>query len=250
MRWLIGVGLFLIVLLGGPAYLYVTDAAGVNTGWHEANRESAGMAPEPDAHPGAVVQVYAARAFSWRGVFAVHSWVAAKEAGAERYRVYEVTSWRGGRVASGFGIPDRNWFGSAPKLLLDLRGDEASALIPRIADAVERYPHNGDYAVWPGPNSNTFVAWLIREVSGLDAALPPTAVGKDYLSGALLAPMPSGTGYQVSVNGVASVGIARVEGLEVNILGMVIGVDPFGLAVKLPGVGHVGLRESPLARQQ
>lgn len=250
MRWLIGVGLFLVLLLGGPAYLYVTDATGVETSWHEANRDSAGKAPGPDAHPEAVVQVYAARAFRWRGVFAVHSWVAVKEAGAQRYRVYEVTSWRGGRVATGFGIPDRNWFGNAPKLLLDVRGDEASALIPRIADAVERYPHDGDYAVWPGPNSNTFVAWLLRDVSGLNAALPPTAVGKDYLSGAWLAPMPSRTGYQVSINGVVGIGIARVEGLEVNVLGLVVGVDPLGLAVKLPGVGHIGLRDSSVARRQ
>ena len=250
MRWLIGAGLLLVLLLGGPAYLYVTDAVGVDTSWHQANRDSAGMAPDPGAHSGAVVQVYAARAFRWRGVFAVHSWVTVKEAGAERYRVYEVTSWRGGRVATGFGIPDRNWFGSAPKLLLDVRGDEASALIPRIADAVQRYPHNGDYAVWPGPNSNTFVAWLIREVSGLNAALPSTAVGKDYLSGAWLASMPSGTGYQVSVNGVIGAGVARAEGLEVNVLGLVVGVDPLGLAVKLPGVGHIGLRDSPMARRQ
>ena len=250
MRWLIGIGLFLIMLLGGPLLLYVTDAVGIDANWYEVNRDSAGLSPEPEAHPEAVVQVFAARAFRWRGVFAVHSWIAVKEADATRYRVYEVTRWRGGRVASGFGTPDRNWFGNAPKLLFDARGDQAARLIDGIAQAAERYPHNGAYAVWPGPNSNTFVAWLIREVPGLDAALPPTAVGKDYLSGAWFAPMPSGTGYQVSVNGVIGIGVARVEGLEVNVLGLVMGVDPLGLAVKLPGLGHIGLLDSPLERRR
>jgi hypothetical protein len=31
------------------------------------------------------------------------------------------------------------------------------------------------------------------------------------------------------------------EGVEFNLLGLVIGVDPLGLAIKLPGVGRLGL---------
>ena len=34
------------------------------------------MAPAADEHPNAVVQVYVARARGWKGVFAVHSWIA------------------------------------------------------------------------------------------------------------------------------------------------------------------------------
>src|SRR5207244_9101448 len=58
--------------------------------WYEARRDSTGLAPEPAATPEAVVQVYAARAVSWRGVLAVHTWIAVKPTGADRYMRYEV----------------------------------------------------------------------------------------------------------------------------------------------------------------
>lgn len=234
------------LLLAGPLFMLASGTVAVDHEWHQANRDSAALAPDPKTHPDAVVQVYAARAFHWRGAFAVHSWIAVKEADAARYHVYDVTGWRGGRVARARDLPDRNWFGNRPRLLADVRGAAAEALVAPIADAAARYPFDGDYRVWPGPNSNTFVAWMLREVEGLDAALPATAIGKDYLPGAWFARMPSGTGYQVSLRGLMGLGIARSEGLEVNVLGLVIGLDPLGLAVKLPGVGHIGLRERPV----
>jgi hypothetical protein len=39
--------------------------------WRTASRESVGLAPDPATTREAVVQVYAARALSWRGYFAV-----------------------------------------------------------------------------------------------------------------------------------------------------------------------------------
>lgn len=74
---------------------------------------------------------------------------------------------------------------------------------------------------------------------GLD--LPPTAIGKDYLAdGSLVGPSPSGTGFQVSLFGLAGVLLAVEEGVEVNILGLTYGIDPLDLAVKLPGLGRLG----------
>jgi hypothetical protein len=35
--------------------------------------------------------------------------------------------------------------------------------------------------------------------------------------------------------------LARREGLEVNLLGLTFGIDPLGLALKLPGVGRIGV---------
>jgi hypothetical protein len=42
-------------------------------------------------------------------------------------------------------------------------GPAAERMIPRIRDAVRSflYPNIGDYRVWPGPNSNTFVATVM-----------------------------------------------------------------------------------------
>ena len=74
MKWVrISVSLILI-LLTGPVAVAI-GGEGVTRDWRTATRQSSGIAPKPGAHPDAVVQVYAARAFSWRGAFAVHTWI-------------------------------------------------------------------------------------------------------------------------------------------------------------------------------
>lgn len=76
--------------------------------------------------------------------------------------------------------------------------------------------------------------------------LPPTAIGKDFLTaGGLVARSPSGTGYQVSVLGLLGVLVGVNEGIELNVLGLVLGVDITTPALKLPGIGRVGMSRSP-----
>ena len=195
------------------------------------------------------MQVYAARAVRWRGYFGVHSWVAAKPANADRYTVYEVTGWRLRRNGTSVSIndraPDGRWYGSAPELIADLRGEAAAAAIAALEQAVAEYPYADRYRVWPGPNSNTFVAFILREVPALRADLPPTAIGKDYLGGAIFASAPSGTGYQVSLGGVLGVLVGVEEGVEVNVLGLTFGIDPLDASLKLPIAGRIGWPAEP-----
>ena len=106
--------------------------------------------------------------------------------------------------------------------------------------SIARYPYADGYVTWPGPNSNTFVAWIGREVPELGLTLPPTAIGKDFLGRQLAAPTPSGTGLQISLGGLLGVAVGLKEGVELNLLGLVVGVDPLGLAIKLPGLGRLG----------
>src|SRR5690606_1440541 len=82
--------------------------------------------------------------------------------------------------------------GNAPELIADLRGPAAAAAIPKIEQAVAAYPYADSYRVWPGPNSNTFVAYLPRAAPEVAAALPPTAVGQAQLGPSLSPPSPSG----------------------------------------------------------
>jgi hypothetical protein len=114
------------------------------------------------------------------------------------------------------------------------------AVIERIEAAVEAYPYAGTYRIWPGPNSNTFTAFVLRHAPELRIDLPPTAIGKDYLGITPLGKLPSGTGGQLSVLGVAGIAAGIEEGLEINVLGMTFGVDPKSLALKLPFVGRLG----------
>jgi hypothetical protein len=234
-----------IVLIGAGAVVRAHGAGGgVAQTWYEASRESAGLAPDPADEPGAVVQVYGARAWGWRGYFGVHTWIAVKPAEALSYTVYEVIGWRRYRSQSVVAIhtatPDRRWFGAFPELYADVRGAEAEALIPRIDAAARSYPFADRYTVWPGPNSNTFTAHVARSVPALSIDLPPTAIGKDFLNGTIIDRAPSGTGWQTSLFGLLGLMVAAEEGLEVNVLGLTFGIDPADLAIKLPGVGRIG----------
>jgi hypothetical protein len=140
--------------------------------------------------------------------------------------------------------PDNYWFGQRPEKLVDLRGDGVDELIANIEAAVRSYPYPSSYRMWPGPNSNTFTAYVARTVPELRLDLPPTAIGKDYLPGGALASLstPGGAGAQFSLLGMAGVLVGFEEGIEMNVLGLTFGVDFNRPALKLPGVGRVGSR--------
>ena len=108
------------------------------------------------------------------------------------------------------------------------------------------YPFAGQYRLWPGPNSNTFTAYVLRQAPELRVDLPPTAIGKDYLGGRLVAAAPSGTGVQFSLGGLAGILVAIEEGLEINLLGATFGIDPLDLSLKAPFVGRIGTLVSGL----
>ncbi len=234
-----------VLLLVGPLLTLAFGGASMRGDWRTATHHATGLAPDAAAHPEAIVQVYASRTFGWRGAFAVHTWVAAKPAGALRYTRYEVIGWRamGGRSALSISddvAPDAEWYGAAPTVIRELRGPEAEVVIARLPAAAASYPYATRYSAWPGPNSNTFVAHLGREVPQLRLAMPSIAIGKDYLpAGHWLAPAPSGTGYQLSLFGVVGVLAAREEGLEVNLFGLVTGIDLHPPALKFPGVSRI-----------
>ena len=223
---------------------YFIVARGNSLDWRTASRESVGLAPSPTATPEAIVQVYAARAWAWRGYFGVHTWIAVKPAHANSYTVYEVIGWRLRWAESVLTIhhrvPDERWFGSVPVLLADKRGTDAETLIDRIDRAARAYPYPARYRMWPGPNSNTFTAWVGRAVPELAMDLPPTAIGKDYLGSRLVGLAPSGSGVQLSLFGLLGATAARVEGFEVNVLGLTFGFDPISPAIKLPMIGRLG----------
>jgi Protein of unknown function (DUF3750) len=217
--------------------------------WWEARRDASGQAPDPAIAREAVIQVYAARTVGIRGALGVHSWIAVKPAEAAGYTRYEVVGWGVGRGARAVRVnrsgPDNYWFGSRPEKLADLRGPDVDALIARVEEAVRSYPYPDTYRTWPGPNSNTFIAHVARGIPELRVHLPPTAIGKDYLpDGALIAWSPSGTGVQISVFGLLGLLLGMEEGIEVNILGLTLGLDLLAPALKLPGVGRLGMPPS------
>jgi len=153
--------------------------------WRTASRQSAGMAPDPSVTMEAVMQVYGADTWGWRGWFAIHTWIAAKRTGESNYKVYDVVGWRGYSGQSVMritqDIPDRYWFVEKPRLIKEHRGKEVDDLIDAVDKAAHVYPWKTTYKAFPGPNSNTFTAWIAKHVPELELDLPFSAIGSGYV---------------------------------------------------------------------
>ncbi len=211
-------------------------------GWRDADWSSIGSLPAAARHPAARVLVLSGRTGGLKGVVSVHSWVVLKRKDASSWSRYDVVGW-GNPVRLNGWAPDGRWYGDLPHVVIDVSGPEAEKLIPKIEAAIAEYKFRnaGDYRIWPGPNSNTFVAAVLRAVPELGVALPSNAIGRDFRPLPYLGLSDSGTGVEASLWGMAGIKLGWVEGLEVNFLGLVAGLDVRRPGVKLPGFGQVGL---------
>ena len=222
------------------------------TGLAAIQGRAAGLAPDPATTREAVVQVYGARTMGVKGLFGVHTWIAVKPTGAPAWTVYEVIGWRLRWSDTALVIrerqPDAPWFGAEAELYADKRGAGVDGLIKRIDRAARNYPYAHTYTLWPGPNSNTFTAWIARTAPELKVDLPATAVGKDYIGSTFVSTAPSGTGFQFTVAGLLGIAAGPVEGFELNLLGLNFGAS--GSGIKLPFIGRVGLPGAAAATKQ
>jgi hypothetical protein len=209
---------------------------------------AASLAPDPAAVREAVVQVWGARTLGAKGIFGVHTWVAVKPSNAEEWTIYEVIGWRLRWNDTAMVVRNRQpdvWFGSKAELYADKRGPGVDDLIKRIDEAAKDYPYAKEYTLWPGPNSNTFTAWIGRAVPELGIDLPATAIGKDYTGTQIFSRAPSGRGVQMSLGGVFGFSASGVEGIELNLLSLNFGLS--GSGIKLPLIGRIGSPSFPAA---
>ncbi len=214
--------------------------------YYQADWSSAGLLPAArDTRPARVI-VFTGTTGAWKGIFSVHSWIVVKPPNADTWTRYDVVGW-GNPVRINHKPPDGRWYSNTPVVIADISGPEAGKLIPRIEAAVQAYEYagHGDYRIWPGPNSNTFTATILRAVPELGVSLPPNAVGRDYRAGLYGGLTDSGTGLELNLNGLATFKVGWVEGIEVGLFGLVTGLDLRHPGLKLPGYGRIGL-ESPV----
>ena len=213
--------------------------------WRNADWSSIGALPAASAHPEARILVLSGRTGGLKGLVAVHSWIVFKRQNASSWTRYDVVGW-GNPVRLNGWAPDGRWFGTAPTVVTDVRGDKAEAMIPAIEKAVKdyRYANSGDYRLWPGPNSNSFVAAVLRSVPEMQTVMPPNAIGRDFRPTPYFGWTDSGTGIEANLYGLLGVKAGWIEGLEVNFMGLVAGLDIREPAVKLPGFGRIGLPSS------
>jgi hypothetical protein len=237
-------------------FLYMAMILGCqDPDWRTTSRESVGIVDIQSHKNEAVFQIYTARAFSWRKYIAIHPWIAWKDEDDSEFHIAQVTSWNldysGSSLTVLDDIPDRKWYGEDPKIIFQATGDKANAIIKQVKKLIKNYPYKKQYRMWPGPNSNTFVDYIIRNVREITVELPPEAIGKDYLGpDQYFAKSPGGSGYQFSVFGVLGLTVGLSEGIEFCVLGLTFGLDFYSPAIKLPFVGRVGAIDSPLPDEQ
>ena len=171
--------LLVLVLLG-----LILTGCSAEKDWRTASRESAGIAPDPASTNEAVLQVYGAKAWGWRGWFAIHTWIAAKRTGETSYKVYDVVGWRSHHnqpvLRISYDVPDRYWYGEKPRVIKEFKGKGVDKLINSVDKAANAYPWKTTYKAFPGPNSNTFTGWIAKQVPELELGLPFSAIGSGY----------------------------------------------------------------------
>jgi hypothetical protein len=231
--------LFLLPILARAA-LYAVD--GGPRSWRDADWSSIGSLPPASKYADARVLILSGQTGGWKGVVSVHSWIVVKPANASEWQRYDVVGW-GTPIHLNGWAPDGRWFGHRPTVITDIKGRAAEALIPKIEAAIQSYKfnHAGDYRLWPGPNSNTFVASVLRAVPEIGVAMPSNAIGRDFRPRPYAGVTDSGTGVEASLWGALGVKLGWVEGFELNMFGLVAGLDLRDPGLKLPGFGHVGL---------
>ncbi len=210
--------------------------------WSEARWSSARILPEASESEEAAVYIFSATTGGMKGAVASHAWIVTKEKGADSYTRYDKVGW-GSPIRRNHRPPDAYWYSNPPQLVTSVTGATAELLIPKVEGAIAAYPYAepGGYQIFPGPNSNTFVAHVLRTVPEMGVVLPPHAVGRDYLPGGRFVHVDADwRDIHVTLRGLAGFSAGLRSGLEVHFLGLVAGLDFTDPGIKVPALGRIG----------
>ncbi len=241
-----GIALFIIFVFVLPALATMAWWAVQDrpASWRMADWSSSGLLPVASQTEDAAIYVLAARTGGMKGALSVHSWLVIKRPGADAYERYDKVGWGSPVRRNGYAA-DARWYSNEPFVVHAVHGAEAERLIPEFDRASADYPHarQGGYRIWPGPNSNSFVAWVLETVPDFGGRLPPNAVGRDFTPYMLLAGLtPDRKDIRINVFGVAGLTVGAASGIELHIGGLVAGIELRNPALKIPGYGRLGLR--------
>ncbi len=232
--------IYLLPALASAGWWYMQDRP---QSWRSADWSSAGILPKTAESPDAAIYVFSATTGGMKGAVASHAWIVTKQQSAPTYDRYDKVGW-GKPIRRNAYPADARWYSNEPRLVVSVTGTEASRLIPKIEAAIASYPYDapGGYRIWPGPNSNTFVAHVLRSVPELGAVLPPDAVGRDYLpEGKLFQIDADGRDIHATLYGLAGVSTGVRSGFELHFLGLVAGFDLARPGIKIPALGRFGV---------
>lgn len=175
---------------------------------------------------------------AWYKGLAHHAWIDIHKAGDPKWLRIECAGRLFGVLFSDLDAEeahlDHRFDGHTVHLLGWLDGEAAH----RAAEAIEARAHELDefygenYRVWPGPNSNTFVAEVARAAPDLGFVFDPNCIGKDYPGWVDVGLTASKTGLRLDTVPIG-VAVGLREGVEVHVLGLTAGIslDPPGISL-------------------
>jgi hypothetical protein len=115
------------------------------------------------------------------GAIAVHHWFVVRDdaGGCHRWEVWQTRNAGGvsiGHVHCDLKAPEDGVGGGPSRLAVEWTGTDALRIHAVLS---QPYPHAQRYRYWPGPNSNTFVAWVLRR-AGIQYALRWRGIGRHW----------------------------------------------------------------------
>ncbi|WP_088241477.1 DUF3750 domain-containing protein [Calothrix rhizosoleniae] len=181
------------------------------------------------------VQLRAAKLPSIVGYIAVHYWfVVIKENQQERWEVWQ----NRGRCPESWGHLHKNlmpWDSGVGNggswLEKEWQGEMAGLLAEIIENSPTKYGYKYVYRYYPGPNSNTYVQWILNEGKA-NYLLSALGVGKDYTKRIGIQKYDQVIHFSLFFLGGFKF-IHRKE-FELHILGLTIGVKTQPFILKLP----------------
>ena len=181
----------------------------------------------------------------WYARFAHHTWFDVRQTEGGLWTRIEVPTPEAGLVTEPVedaqAFADQRW-GRRVEVRAAYAGEGVDRLARRILIEARAYEPNG-YRAWPGPNSNTFAEAILRRVDGVAAQLDPNAVGKDY--GLRAGWSESGAGVQADA-WLIGAQLGLLEGVELHLFGLTLGVGIYPLALKLPFVPSLEVEWLPI----
>ncbi|GHD06252.1 DUF3750 domain-containing protein [Tianweitania populi] len=206
--------------------------------WDGQDCSATGLLPDAESSSNAAIYILSARTSGLKGALARHSWIVIRKPGERSYDRYDKMGW--GEVIWKNGFPaDGLWFSNPPVVERAVEGSVAARLIPAVEAAIASYPYaeQGNYCAWPGPNSNSFIAHILRAAPEL-GRLPITAIGRDFHPRSIAGWHPAHRCFEINLRGLLGFAIG-LRFLEIRLLGLVGGIDLDRRSILVPAVGAI-----------
>ncbi len=114
--------------------------------------------------------------------FAIHCWYVIKQTDDPHFHRWELWQSPGGphgHVRLNLMEPTGDVGAGGTYIIAELSGPQAEKVAAFIQEASPEYPYRHEYTAFPGPNSNTYIQWVLDR-TGWDVDLAWRAIGHSF----------------------------------------------------------------------